>query len=333
MAQTNIRHECFWGESGSGKTTAILELIYDYLTKNPTKKVRVYVGDGSKPPYYDTGLVESGHIQLCDYSLHNRPISTMQDICSGKFPENPEDPNSKFLDLTPEDFQTIGFWVFEGLSTASQYLMGSRKGGLAEQAARGIKIGKDSPFQIVEQDTDENGRYKKGTGTGRVYGGNPMSHYNFAQRQVLTWLEATKTLPGWVIWTAHERVGEDTAGERLVAPEAAGKALSAGLSKYFGNTLHFTTALGTKKQQDATTQKNVNQSSVDYRLYTRDHFDPDGITPLRYRAVNRCPIPGEMPDYISGERNVIKFYDILIAAAKKRFQLPTTPTPTTTQEL
>jgi len=330
LRQSNTRHELFWGESGSGKTTAILDLLAQFFRQHPDKKARVYVGDGSKSSYLDTGLVESGHIQLCDYSLRDWPISTMQDICAGRFPADPNDPISKMLDLTPEDFETIGFWVFEGLSTASQYLMGHRKGGLAEQAARGIKIGQDSPFQITDADTDTNGKYVKGSGTGRVYGGNPVSHYNFAPRQVLTWLEGTKTLPGWGIWTAHERAAEDLTGERLVAPEAAGKALSAGLSKYFGNTLHFTTALGTKKAQDSVTQKNINQSSLEYRIYTRDHFDPDGQTPLRYRAVNRCAMPEMLPDFLTGPGSITTFYEILAKASLERYSIKTTIIPEVT---
>lgn len=320
----NTRHECFWGESGSGKTTAILELLLDYFKANPDKKARVYVGDGSKSSYLDTGLVDSGHIQLCDYSMRNWPISTMQDICSGMFPDDPNDPTSLMLPLTPQDFSTVNFWVFEGISTASQYIMGYKKGGLAEQAGRGVKIGQDTPFQIVEQETDTNGRYMDKTGTGRKFGGNPMSHYSFAQRQVLSWLELTKLLPGWVIWTAHERQGDDTAGEKIVAPEAAGKALSAGLSKYFGNTLHFTTALATSKKQDTSTGQNVKNASLDYRLYTRDHFDPDGVSQLRYRAVNRCADPALLPDFLSGKNpgdNVKRFYDILKTAATKKYNL------------
>lgn len=323
----NIRHECFWGESGSGKTTAILELLLEYFKTNPNKKARVYVGDGSKSSYLDTGLVESGHIQLCDYSIRDWPISNMQDICRGQFPKDPSDPTSPMLPFTPADYQNINFWVFEGLSTASQYVMGYKKGGLAEQSGRGVKIGQDSPFQIIESDTDANGRYIDKTGTGRKFGGNPQSHYAFAQRQVLSWLELTKLLPGWVIWTAHERQGDDTAGEKIVAPEAAGKALSAGLPKYFGNTLHFTTALGTKKAVDATTSKNVNNANIDYRLYTRDHFDPDGITPLRYRAVNRCAVPSLLPDFLSGKNpgdNVKQFYKTLKEAAAQKYNIVTT---------
>lgn len=105
--------------------------------------------------------------------------------------------------------------------------------------------------------------------------------------------------------------------------------MSAGLSKYFGNTLHFTTALGTKRAQDTTTQKNVNQSSLEYRMYTRDHFDPDGQTPLRYRAVNRCAIPERLPDYIAGLGNIKKFYTILADAAAERYGAVSPSTPIT----
>ena len=316
----NLRHSLFWGPSGSGKTAAIIEMILDYLAQNPNGIARVYVGDGSKSSYLDTGLVDSGRIQLFDYSSRDWPLSTMQDICEGKFPKDPNDPKSPMLAPTPDELKRIGFWVYEGLATGSQYIMGDKKGGLSEQSARGIKVGQDSPIKITDAELDSKGNYMAGSGTGYVFGGNPMAHYNFAQRRVLGWLERTKTLPGWVIWTTHERTSEDTSttGEKLIGPEAAGKALTAGLPKYFSETLHFTIALGQKKQIDKVTEKNVSISKAEYRLYTREHFDPDGMTPLVYKAVNRCMIPSMMPDYLVGENpgdNIRKFYAIMKEAA------------------
>lgn len=324
----NKRHAMFWGPSGAGKTTAIIEMLLDFLATYPDKIARVYVGDGSKASYLDTGLVQSpdnpnGRIQLLDYSTRDWPLTTMQDICEGKFPKDPFDPTSPLVSPTPEEFAKIGFWVFEGLSTASQYIMGDKKGGLSEQSARGVKIGQDSPIRITDAETDSKGNYIPNTGSGYVFGGNPMAHYNFAQRRVLGWIERTKALPGWVIWTAHERAAEEggTTGEKLIGPEAAGKALTAGLSKYFSETLHFTIALGSKNQVDKVTEKNVKLSTLDYRIYTRDHYDPDGMTGLVYRAVNRCMIPSMMPDFLSGKEpgeNIRRFYTILKEAADKK---------------
>jgi len=319
----NQRHSLFWGPTGSGKTTAIIEMLLDYFHQNPDGIARVYVGDGSKASYLDTGLVEAGKIQLFDYSTRDWPLSTMQDICEGKFPQDPNDPNSPLVFPTPEELAKIGFWVFEGLSTASQYIMGDKKGGLSEQSARGVKIGQDSPIRITDAETDSKGMYVPKSGTGYVFGGNPMAHYNFAQRRVLGWIERTKALPGWVIWTAHERMGEDTGttGEKIIGPEAAGKALTAGLPKYFSEALHFTVAFGSKNLVDKVTDKNIKVSNLEYRLYTRSHFDPDGMTQIPYIAVNRCMIPSMLPDYLVGKEpgeNVRKFYTIIKEAATEK---------------
>jgi hypothetical protein len=128
-------------------------------------------------------------------------------------------------------------------------------------------------------------------------------------------------LPGWVIWTAHERVGSDSqTGEKVIGPETAGQALSAGLMKYFGNTLHFTTALGSRNIKDSITDKQVKKSNLEYRIYTRDHFDPDGMTALVYRAVNRCKIPSKLPDYLTDPnpgQAIMQFYTIITEAAQE----------------
>ena len=313
------RIDCFYGESGSTKSSGVAALI-EKVFRETRKEFRIYVGDGSAATYIDWGLVDVGAVHLCDYTIRDWPVTTLQQICMGMWPEDVNDPNSKLRKLTPAELAKTAGWVFEGLSVASAYLMGNSKGGFAEQAGRGVKIGQDSPISIKDLETNATGGYVQGSGPGTVVGGNPPSHYNVAQRQMVTNIERTKQLPGLVVWTAHERAGEDSVtAEKVIGPEVAGKALSAGLSKMFNATLHFTIATKvTGKAADATTGKLVSGVLNDFRIYTRDHMDPDGLTAVKYKAVVRTPRPDMIRDYYTSEKPGQHLLDLYADLAKAR---------------
>jgi hypothetical protein len=301
-----------YSETGGGKSSCIAALIAKVF-RETGKSFRVYVGDGSAATYEDWGLVDVGAVHLMDYTMRDWPLTTMQQITEGMWPEDPLNPQSKMRRLTAPELAATAGWVYEGTSVASGYIMGNKKGGLAEQAGRGVKIGQDSPIMLKELDTNAQGNYVPGSGPGGTFGGNPISHYNVAQRHMLTNIERSKQLPGLVYWSGHERVGEDAVtSEKVIGPEVAGKALSAGLPKYFNNTLHATVAVkvGTKTA-DATTGKQVSGVFNEYRLYTRDHMDPDAITPVKYKAVIRTPRPDMIRDYYVSDKpgqNLLDFY-------------------------
>jgi hypothetical protein len=138
---------------------------------------------------------------------------------------------------------------------------------------------------------------------------------------MLTNLEKSKSFPGWVVWTAHERATEDKiSGEKMIGPEIVGGALTASISRIFQNTLHFTTVAAKKKVKDPHSEKMIDIITPEYRLYTRDHFDPDGATFVKFKAVNRCTKPEMMPDYLIGKGpgdNILDFYEKMVEAGRK----------------
>jgi len=113
-----------------------------------------------------------------------------------------------------------------------------------------------------------------------------------AQRRLANFIETSKVLPGWVIWTTHERSAEDKlTNVKVIGPEVIGGAMTPNLSRVFNNTLHFTTAEKKAKVKDEHTGAAVDELDVEYRIYTRDHFRPEGNTYVKYRAVTRHPDP------------------------------------------
>lgn len=305
--------ECIYGPPLSGKTTQIISLIKRLNKEQPDKIARVYVGDGSLANYLESGLVDAGIIKVLDYSGRAMPFTVTEMIAEGYWAEDPFDPTSKLVQLTPEEFNTTAIWVYEGLSVQGAYLLSNVEGGLAWRAARGEKIGQDSPISVRDKD-------------GRVFGGNPMSHYNVAQKHLSGCITRTKRLPGMIIWTAHEKSAEDKLqGETIVGPELAGGALTPVISREFNNTLHTTKAvIQTTKDVDKTTGQRVTEEKVEFRLYTQDHYDPDGKFSTKYRAGVRTMRPDLIkPYYVSPinqiGKGIIDFYEDL-ARAKKAYQ-------------
>lgn len=282
--------ECYYGQSGTGKSESIAAVIKQ-IHHETGKKARVLIGDGSGATYQ--AFVDAGIVEMMDYTIRDWPLSTLDLLSQGYWPEDVDDPTSKLVAMKPEQFANIGLYAIEGLSVGAVYVMGDKKGGFAERAGKGEKIGQDSPIMIKDLERNPTtGQYIERSGPGTVFGGNALAHYGVAQKRMLGFVEKSKGLPGWVIWTAHERSSEDkVSNQKLIGPEVAGGALTASLSRYFNDTLHFATAEKTVKAKDEHTEKQVDVIDAEFRIYTRDHFRPEGNSFVKYKAVTRHPDP------------------------------------------
>jgi hypothetical protein len=153
---------------------------------------------------------------------------------------------------------------------------------------------------------------------------NGMGHFGLAQRRIIDIVRACQALPGFVLWTAHERQaeGKDDGDERIIGPDAAGKALVAKIGLWFGNTTHITTAQRKVKKKDPTTDKDVEVLELEGRAYTPDHMDADGTVFTKYLANTRVPLvknaqgleENPMPEYLA-RPDPLRFYRILKEAA------------------
>lgn len=315
------RHELYYGQSGTGKSEAARRIIERVYAETGLGAV-VSIGDGSAATYEDAGLVDAGIVTIQSWEGKDWPITTLNQLAQGYKFQDPDNPQSPLIPRTPEEMAKIGVWVFEGVSVAGLYIMGDTKGGLAYRGGQGEKIGQDSPVRIVDAEVDKLGNPVKGTGPGNIYGGNPLSHFQHAQKRLLGVIERTKTLPGhFVIWTGHERSSEDKVSkEQVIGVEAAGGALTAALQRYFGNTLHFVTAEKRAKVKDEFTGRVADDLDVEYRVYTRDHISP--TTLAKYKAVTRGGLTQEeMPLYLTSDipgEAIEEFYRILKTAAVNR---------------
>ncbi len=311
------RFDCYYGAPGSAKSTAVAHVIKTLF--NQTGKVsRVLIGDGSAATYQDMGLVDAGAVELMDYTIRDWPISTLEQLAEGAWPADPLDPKSKLLPATPQLLGNLALTCIEGISMAGLYIMGDRKGGLANRASKGERIGGESEIQLTDGDMDAAGRPLKGdaqTGSGRSYGGHTISHYNVAQLRLANVIERSKLLPGWVIWTAHERAAENKlTNEKVIGPEGVGGASTASMPRMFGNTLHFATAEKLGKEKDAHTGVEVSVVDAVYRIHTKPHYRAEGKVFTKYLATTRISHPEMMPPFLESEiagASILEFYSII----------------------
>lgn len=302
----STRTELTYGRSGSGKTSWNLR-IAKWLWETKGLKTRWLIGDGGVETVESSGMVDAGIIEVFQYNIHVDPFLTCQQICEGYWPADPLDPRSKML---PPNFDhlkdEIGLTVFEGLTVMADVMMSDKEGGLSDRAAKGEKIGQDSPFILLDG--------------GKKFGGNPPSHFGFVQRRIEDNIERSRALPNWVGWTAHERKAEDgETNDKLFGPDVCGKALTAKIGGKFGNTIHLHPASKLVKKKDPVTNKMVDSEEVEYRAYTKSHYDPAQKTYIMYYANNRMPVEfhEDMPEYLTGYDAPIQFYTILEGAKAK----------------
>lgn len=317
--------DLWYGTTLRGKSKGLVELIR-YLHKQSGKKVRGYLGDGGRATYDNSGLVEEGILELIEFDTLDWPFTVADRMVNGWAP----DARGKWQ-APPADYaDKYILTFFEGATTLGKYLLGHTKGGLAYRAGHGEMIGNKNDDAIVKI-KDET--MEQLTGTGVELGGNTMGHYRFVQPVLLNLLKRSKKLPNWVIWTAHpvESYDKDEGGKAgdfgklvgktLVGPEIGGKAMTPWISREFGNTLHFDVATKVAKGADAVTGKQVSDNEREFRIYTRDHYDPDANLFTEFRAGNRCAIPSMMPDYLTSKERpgdaAVRFYQIMAEAQQK----------------
>ena len=313
MAQ---KKDLFYGHSLKGKSRAIVELIVDaYNTTG--KKSRLYIGDGGLATYLNTGLVDAGVLDVCEFSHLAYPSTVLKAMSMLYMPNDEgawEKPTPEFL-----SGETHAYVIYEGATVMKQWLMGNNEGAIADKISKGEKFGgvRDDGGRLVTTDGKVNGVPDEWRKHGQITG----LHYMKAYRELESAIQRSSAFAGNVIWTAHPTEAPDLTeggrsgqhgqiqGKKVIGPDVCGKARAATISALFGNTLHFDTAMKTgHREQDALTGKNISILEPEYRVYTRDHYDPDGLEMVEFRA--GCRYDGMKLFYTHNEpgKSILDFY-------------------------
>ncbi len=205
-----------FGSTGSGKTALIGE-VAEALFVQHQLKTRLYASDKGGwetiKPYINLGVIEVIPIFGTD------PLDWINHAVQGHKLEG-----GKWVPGIDSD---IGLYAYEGMTSMSDEAMV----WFAAQAAKGINVGGSAPNSFTFGD-DKN-KVK--------VGGNNQGHYKTAQNFIAERSSQSQFLPGMVIWTAGDSRGEDDAVGGVVGPQAAGKALTGEIPRWFKYTFQVST--------------------------------------------------------------------------------------------
>jgi hypothetical protein len=324
--------DLFYSLPGEGKSDAIKHCLIQALRENPTKKVKLVIGDGSLPTY--ESLIRAEKAEVCLYMQREWPLDVLNRLTSGWWLKDPKDPLSPLIAPTADKLNSFCATSWEGASVMAKYVMGSIKGGLAQQAASGIQMGPDPVIAIKMAEYDDKGKLVSGPET--AFGTNGTAHYMATQGHVVDFANRALSLPGHHWFSAHETIMDDVVnigdlknpvkvkrGVVIGGPEVGGKALTPIFQRAFGNTLHFQTISKRELSDEAieATGQKENENTLFFRFYTRDHFPAQGATSVKYRACTR-DVDETFPAYYEGPRGtILQFYRDLRDVRNKEVEM------------
>lgn len=268
--------------------------------------------------------VNKGIIQITNLNVFQQPFETMRMAITGKWPEEPDNPRSKWL---PNTDPNVLLSAYEGISTISEYLGGSGvEGGLASRAGRGDRVG-PAEETISFRDCSECSNTKnKGACPhgGTAIGGNSRSHYNIVQTEMASLVKRSHILPVFNIWTAHETKAKDDYTQMpIVGPDVFGQKATQHVPRWFANVLHLSVNKG-KEVVDKVSGDKTNE--LLYRLWLKDHYDPASPTiPIKAKTSIHAKFAADVPAFLDGGGLALgKFLDLL----KKYNQIKEVNVPT-----
>jgi hypothetical protein len=219
-----------YGDSGIGKT-ANLQRIADYLLElYPGTKGRLITADGGgTTPFSQTGLVESGKVEILNIAASEIAYAEISALSEGKWPLTGMTGSKQWL-TREVSCRNVSFYMIEGLESMGQLLLSH----MAHQSSgrAGFKLSWDFSEEL--------------DGVNYTVGGLDKGHYGIVQSELMRLHnKGFSQLPvKWVIWTSKVARGEeDRTRETIYGPALVGKAKTDKLSGSFGDCLHMDTAI------------------------------------------------------------------------------------------
>src|SRR5690242_7976715 len=114
-----------YGDSGVFKTTQVGYFAW-YIWRTSRKKLRLISADGGGVApiqrYIDAGIIDLSAIAKVDV-IRQSPLSLLRKLAKGEWPATNGDGITKMAPTTPEEWESIGGYAIEGLTSIADLLM------------------------------------------------------------------------------------------------------------------------------------------------------------------------------------------------------------------
>lgn len=219
-----------YGDSGIGKT-ANLQLLAEYfLALYPGTKGRLITADGGgAAPFLQTGLIESGKIQMLNMAASDLAYAEINALSEGKWPHDGKSGCRDWFTKDNIEKEKISFYFIEGLESFGQLLLSHMAHQTSGRAG----------FKLSWNFSEEGGG-----GESYTVGGLDQGHYGIVQSELTRMhKKGFSQLPvQWIVWTSKVARGEeDRTRETIFGPAIVGKAKTSTISGDFGDCLHMDT--------------------------------------------------------------------------------------------
>lgn len=241
--------------------------------------------------------INNKQIEVVNLNNYDTPFEAIMMVSKGYWPEDLDNPKSKWIAPTPDTWKKVALHAYEGLSTFSDYMGGSQvHGGLAARAGRKERVG---PAEETISFTD---------GSAAI-GGNSRSHYNIVQTYIRGAVADSHRLPVYLVWTGHEaKAKDDLTGLPIVGPEVFGMKATQYVPRWFANVVHLS-----QVGKDTTDKQGNKSIDWTYKMWLRDHYEPSAPSvPFKAKTSINWKYKSEIPPCLDGGGAAIgDFVDLL----------------------
>ncbi len=289
-----------YGVSGSTKTSQAYHMAQWLLKGNPGKKIRMIHSDGGGyGPFVDSGLIESGRVQVFDFSDRQHAISDYRKLSQGYWPRKKPDGSEYFqkddhCKTTPAQFENIVAYIIEGMASTAEKL----KTHISNQTEG---VGFKESWVYTED--------------GETIVGLQQGHYNIIQKEVYSaHMTGFNCLPiPWLIYTSLLGKGEDKTGKETVyGPQVVGAASTASVPSWFMDCLHLNRE--TYVVKTSTGEKTIDGMVAWYKRHNDTTTDVPCLAKARIMPELYPKLEGQFPYGfvpLTFERGIVDYFVVL----------------------
>ena len=249
-----------------GKTTELYFLAKHILSLYPKgkAKIRLVTADkGGSDPFYDSGLIESGQVDILEVHNNGQVVDIMDKITKGYWPDSQGNLTMNEACQTIAKENVVAYF-FEGITEFSE-LLKHHMAQNPEITKNEVKIG-GFKASAVWQEGDS------------ITASLGQAQIGLGQQKIVGWVINSQSLPlDWLVWSTHEDSRFNQAkGKEIITPSVSfGTAENTKLSQKFRSHFRMTIQSIAETQGEETIVREIRA------LYFKLHEDPiTGATAL-----------------------------------------------------